>query len=151
MSHQRHTEASRCRGTLATLATLALATSLAFAPCAQAAETPPQELTAVLQCEATLGLYDRFVADPADDPTDQDKALLAQMSAVEPRFEMRAMALANILDPAVVKQVIDAVMADMTAAIEPMRSHPDPRRDLIDLYTPVMMACIARGNTLPAS
>ncbi len=134
-----------------TLASIALSTGLALALPARAAETPSQELTSLLQCAAASGLYNGFVEAPDSSPTDADKALVAQMAAVDMRFQMREQILADSLGDAAVQQVVTGIKADMSAKIEPLRAHVDPRREVIDLYRPVMVACIARGATLPAT
>lgn len=130
-------------------AALGLAAALALALPAQAAETPTEELGALFQCAAGMGIYGGYVASPADQPTQADKDLLASLAALEPRFRTRVSTLAESLGDEAVKQLIETTKTDMAARIDPLRGEPMARRKVVDMYRPVITGCLERARALP--
>lgn len=113
------------------------------------AEAVPLELTAVFECAAAMGLYKGYMEDPRSVLTDADRALATDLAAVEPRLRDRGQALAIVLGDEPAGAIIALIRADMTSRIAPLRGDPDARRKVIDLYRPVLSACVVRGAALP--
>lgn len=134
-----------------TAAALGLAAVLAIALPAHAAETPKEELGALFQCAAGMGIYGGYVATPAEHPTQADTDLMTSLTALERRFRARVSILADSLGDETVKQLIEATKTNMNAKIEPLRADPLARRKVVDLYRPVVTGCLDRARALPDS
>lgn len=135
-----------------------LAAGLALAPSAWAeatatapAETPSEELTAIFQCATAMGLYAGFMQDTGNALTESDRALSAGAMALEPRLRTRGEALATGLGEGPTREIISGIKTDLRGKIDALGDDPDAPRKVIDLYRPVLSACIVRGGALPDS
>lgn len=132
-------------------AAFGLAASLAAALPARAAEAPTEELGALFQCAAGMGIYTSYMTTPGDQPTQADRDLLASLTALEPRFRARVSILADGLGDEAVKQMIEMTRSDVSANVDPLRGDPLARRKVADIYRPVMIDCLERARALPDS
>ena len=129
---------------------LALSAGLLLALPARAAETPIQEVTGLFKCAAALGLYDAIGEHPEAAVTDADKALAASVSAYEPQLRGRVEALATGLGEDTMKGLIQAAKLDVETKLTPLKDDPQAPRKILDLYKPVLEACLIRAKALPA-
>lgn len=130
---------------------LALAAGLLLALPARAAETPEQEVGGLFQCAAGLGLYDAMAERPDAGMTDADKALAASVTVFEPQLKGRVDALALVLGQDGMKAQMEAAKAEVTSRLAPLKDQPDASRKVLDLYRPVLEACLVRAKALPAA
>lgn len=132
-------------------AALGLVAVLALAMPVQAAESPAEELGALFQCAAGMGIYSSHMNTPGDQPTQADKDLLTGLITLEPRFRARVSTLADGLGDETVKQLIEVTKGDVDAKVEPLRGDPLARAKVVDIYRPVLTGCLERARALPAS
>ena len=133
------------------LLSLALAGGLLLALPASAAETPEQEVGGLFQCAAALGLYQSMGERPQSGITEADTALAASLTAYESQLRSRVDALAAGLGEADMKRLVAAIKADVAERIAPVKDDPQAPRKILDLYKPVLEACVVRAKALPAA
>lgn len=131
---------------------LALGAALAFgAASAHAAETPDRELQMLGRCGIATSVY-RSLLPPAKTPfeaTVADKDLYARLQAVEPVLQARANAVAKNVGP----EAAIAIQTELTGQYEMQmgkRGAPPLKspREALDLYAPILEACIVRATLL---
>ncbi len=131
---------------------LALGTALAVSSLAHAEEAPDRELRALGRCALAASIY-KSLLPPATppvsaEPTDADKALYKQLQEVEPTLRARADALAETVDPVVRDGIGKELTEQFYAQMAPKDGPPKTPRDALDLYAPILEACVVRANML---
>lgn len=118
---------------------------------AQAAESPTRELTMLGRCALATSVYASLVPRPPAGlaPTDTDRDLLARVKVAEPRLRQRAEALASQV-PAEERDGIAATLkGQFQAQLAPTDGPRKTPREALDLYAPVLEACIVRADMIP--
>ncbi len=135
---------------LAGLVTAALIAAGAAAP-AHAQEAPDRELRMLGRCALATSVY-RSLMPPAPTPmtvTDADKALYERMKFVDPLLRARADTVAASIDPAVSAAIGEELKAQYRAQMAPPDGPRKTPREALDLYAPILEACIVRADMLP--
>ena len=131
---------------------LALGAALVFGAAAHAAETPERELRMLGRCALAASVY-KSLLPPATppvsaNPTEADIALYKRLHDLEPTLKGRADALAETVDPAVRdglgKELTDQFQTQMAPKGAPRKTP----REALDLYAPIIEACIVRAGIL---
>lgn len=131
--------------------TAAVIALMLTASTARAAEPPERELRMLGRCALAASVY-RSLMPPAVAPvsiTDADKALYGRMMAVDPRLRARADAVASELEPAARDAIGVELKAQYRAQMAPADGPRRSPREALDLYAPLLEACIARADMLP--
>jgi hypothetical protein len=118
---------------------------------AQAQGTPERELRMLGRCALATSVY-RSLMPPAPTPmtvTDEDKALYERMKLVDPLLRARADTLAASIDPAVSAAIGEELRAQYRAQMVPPDRPRKTPREALDLYAPILEACIVRADMLP--
>ena len=135
---------------LAGLVTAVVIAAGAAAP-AHAQEAPDRELRMLGRCALATSVY-RSLMPPAPTPmtvTDADKALYQRMKLVDPLLRARADTVAASIDPAVSTAIGEELRAQYRAQMAPPDGPRKTPREALDLYAPILEACIARADMLP--
>ncbi|MDP1629848.1 MAG: hypothetical protein Q8L66_00330 [Caulobacter sp.] len=125
-----------------------VALGLGLSAPAMAAETREEELSSLFRCAAGMGLFDALSHRQDSGATEADKALLGQLTALEPQLRARADSLSADLGPDALKPVIAATRTDMGQRVEPFRKDPQAPRKILEAFRPVLKACVIRGEAL---
>jgi hypothetical protein len=129
----------------------AIAGGLLLAAPARAAETPAQEIGGLFKCAAALGMYGAMAERPGAGMTDADKALAASVTAYEPQLRGRVDTLAPTIGEDGMKALIAAVRVEVSSKVDPLKDDPQAPRKILDLFKPVLEACVVRAKALPAA
>lgn len=130
---------------------LVAAAALAAATPALARETPERELQMLGRCALATSVY-RSLMPPAPAPvviTDEDKALYERMMQVDPLLRARADKVAASVDPAISAAIGEELKAQYRAQMAPPDGPRKTPREALDLYAPMLEACIVRADMLP--
>ncbi|MDO9474819.1 MAG: hypothetical protein Q7J28_17380 [Caulobacter sp.] len=134
------------------LAGLMAATLLAAgAAPALAQEAPERELRMLGRCALATSVY-RSLMPPAPTPvgvTDEDRALYERMKQADPLLRARADTVAAAFDPAVGQAIGEELRAQYRAQMAPPDGPRKTPREALDLYAPILEACIVRADMLP--
>lgn len=133
------------------LAGLMAAALLAAATPALAQETPERELRMLGRCALATSVY-RSLMPPSPAPvviTDEDKALYERMTQADPLLRARADTVAATVDPAIGQAIGDELKAQYRAQMAPPDGPRKSPREALDLYAPILEACIVRADMLP--
>jgi hypothetical protein len=112
---------------------------------------PERELRMLGRCALATSVY-RSLMPPAPTPmtvTDADKALYERMKLVDPLLRARADAVAASIDPAVSTAIGEELRAQYRAQMAPPDGPRKTPREALDLYAPILEACIVRADMLP--
>lgn len=123
---------------------------LAGAP-AVAQEAPERELRMLGRCALATSVY-RSLMPPAVAPvvvTDDDKALYERMKLVDPLLRARAEVVAASVDKATGEAIGEELKAQYRAQMAPPGGPRKTPREALDLYAPILEACIVRADMLP--
>lgn len=134
--------------------TLALGASLVLGAVAAHAETPDKEMRMLGRCALASSVY-KSLMPPAKPPvplevTAADKDLYARLQAVEPLLSARADKLAATVDPAVRDGIGKELTQQFQAQMAPKDGPRKTPREALDLYAPILEACIVRAAMQPA-
>lgn len=124
---------------------------IAVAAPALAQEAPERELRMLGRCALATSVY-RSLMPPAPSPmvvTDEDKALYERMKQVDPLLRARADKVAASVDPAVSAAIGEELKAQYRAQMAPPDGPRKTPREALDLYAPILEACIVRADMLP--
>ncbi|MDP2260990.1 MAG: hypothetical protein Q8J89_14860 [Caulobacter sp.] len=130
---------------------LIAAAALAAATPALAQEAPERELRMLGRCALATSVY-RSLMPPTPAPvvvTDDDKALYERMKQVDPLLRARADKVAASVDPAVGQTIGEELKAQYRAQMAPPDGPRKTPREALDLYAPILEACIVRADMLP--
>jgi hypothetical protein len=130
---------------------LALCATLAGAGTAFAETVQEKELRSFARCGVAASVY-RSLLPPAKsdlEPTADDLALYEQVKAAEPTLRKRADALAAEADPAVRDAIAREVTDQFKAQISPPGAPRKTPREALDLYAPLLEACVTKAALLP--
>jgi hypothetical protein len=130
---------------------LIAAIALASAAPAAAQEAPDRELRMLGRCALATSVY-RSLMPPAPTPvavTDEDKALYERMKQADPLLRTRADKVAASVDPAVGQAIGEELKAQYRAQMAPPDGPRKTPREALDLYAPILEACIVRADMLP--
>jgi hypothetical protein len=127
---------------------ISLAAGLAFAGPAHADETPQAEFASLLKCASGMGFYSALTGSVPAQATAEDRALLTRVTMVEDVLKGRTEALATQIGVAEADAISEASRAAARAQFEPFTRDPQGPRKVLDLYRPVLEACIDRAKAL---
>lgn len=130
---------------------LLFSAALAAASPAIAQETPERELRMLGRCALATSVY-RSLMPPAPAPvviTEEDKALYERMKQVDPLLRARADKVAASVDPAVSTAIGEELKSQYRAQMAPADGPRKTPREALDLYAPILEACIVRADMLP--
>ncbi len=130
---------------------LIVAASVAAAAPAVAQEAPDRELRMLGRCALATSVY-RSLMPPAPAPvviTDEDRALYERMKAVDPLLRARADKVAASVDPAISTAIGEELKTQYRAQMAPADGPRKTPREALDLYAPILEACIVRADMLP--
>jgi hypothetical protein len=128
-----------------------LIAALAAASPAIAQEAPERELRMLGRCALATSVY-RSLMPPSAAPvviTEADKALYEQMKEVDPLLRARADKVAATVDPSVSQAIGEELKAQYRAQMAPTDGPRKTPREALDLYAPILEACIVRADMLP--
>ena len=137
----------------ATLARRGLIAALALAATspALAQDAPERELRMLGRCALATSVY-RSLMPPAPTPvavTPDDQALYDRMKQVDPLLRARADTVAAGVDPAIAQAIGEELRAQYRAQMAPADGPRRTPREALDLYAPILEACIVRADMLP--
>ena len=127
---------------------ICLAAGLTLAGPVRAAETPPVEFASLLKCASGMGFYSALTRSVPAQATAEDRALLTRVTMVEDVLKGRTDALAAQIGSAEADAIGEASKAAAKAQFEPFTRDPQGPRKVLDLYRPVLEACIDRAKAL---
>lgn len=133
------------------LVVLMAATVLAASAPALAQEAPERELRMLGRCALATSVY-RSLMPPSPAPvvvTDADTALWERMMRADPLLRARADTVAATVDPAVGEAIGEELRAQYRAQMAPPDGPRKTPREALDLYAPILEACIVRADMLP--
>ena len=132
-------------------ACLTLAAALLACAPAVAQEAPERELRMLGRCALATSVY-RSLMPPAVAPvvvTEDDKALYERMKQVDPLLRARAEVVAASVDKAAGAAISEELKAQYRAQMAPPGGPRKTPREALDLYAPILEACIVRADMLP--
>lgn len=133
-----------------TVSTIAALAALVIALPAQAQETPTEEFKALMRCATSLGVFSAYAGSPEDNPTAEDKALATSLKDLEPRLKARFLVVGPSFSDDAMRELVDGNTAEMEARFAPLQNDPQGRQKAVEIFRPMVVACIARGEALPA-
>lgn len=134
--------------------TLALGASLALGAAAAHAEAPDKELRMLGRCGVAASVYKSLMPPSKNpfEPTIADKELYARLKEVEPALQARANAVAGMVEPDVAKAIQAEIMSQYEMQMGKRGAPPlKTPREALDLYAPIIEACIVRAAMQPAA
>jgi hypothetical protein len=119
----------------------------------QAREAPERELQMLGRCAIATGVYRSILTTQGVPvtPTEADQALYARLKAVEPLLKARADGLAAQVDEATREGLKKDLTAQYMAQMNPKDGPRRSPREALDLYAPILEACVVRAGMLPRS
>lgn len=127
------------------------ATLVLTATAVQAREAPERELQMLGRCALASSVY-KSLLPPSTAPvtvTEADKELYARLKTAEPLLQLRADALAGAVEPAARDTIAKELREQFQAQMAPKDGPRKSPRDALDLYAPILEACIVRATLLP--
>jgi len=138
------------RGGLARTGLIA-ASVLAASTAVLAQEAPDRELRMLGRCALATSVY-RSLMPPAPTPvavTAEDQALYERMKQADQLLRARADTVAAAVDPAIAAAIGEELKAQYRAQMAPADGPRKTPREALDLYAPILEACIVRADMLP--